>query len=250
MIYDLPPILTGSPQQQLTAMRDYLVRLSQELRLSETALERKTQAAVTAASAGGVSRSQLKKEADSLRSLIVSTAETISANIEAIETELHSDYLAQSDFGTYQEYAEGRFTQTASDIDELYSYSQSVNTDLVNYKSSIQGEIRRGVITDPDSGEQCIGIAISQKLLFDDGGVPYVDRQGIVYPRLSSAQTFGLYTSSGWQYWINGQKVGWFDSADSSLHLRTVTVNEAISMGPLWQIAIHPGEGLGLRYLG
>ena len=250
MIYDYPPILQGTTQQQLTAMRDYLVRLSQELRLSEIAPVQKTQAAVTNSSAGGVSKGQLKKEADSLRSLIVSTAETINASVEAIETELHSSYVAVSDFGEYQEYAEGKFTQTATDIDEVFTYSQGVNTDLANYKSSIQGEIRRGVITDPDTGEQVIGIAISQKLWFDDGGVPYVDRQGNVYPRLSSAQTFGLYTSTGWQYWINGQKVGWFDSADSSLHLRTVTVNEIISLGPDWQIAKHPGEGFGLRYLG
>lgn len=250
MIFDIPPVLNGTPQQQLNAMRDYLVRLSQELRLSETALEKKTQAIVTNVSSSGVTRSQLKKEADTLHSLIVSTAETVSANIEAIETELHSDYVAQSDFGTYQEYAEGKFTQTASEIDELFTYSQSVNTDLVNYKSSIQGEIRRGVITDPDTGEQVIGIAISQKLLFDDGGVPYVDRQGNVYPRLTSAQTFGLYTSTGWQYWINGQKVGWFDSADSSLHLRTVTINEGIYLGDKWIIAIHPNEGFGLRYVG
>lgn len=250
MIYDYPPILQGSPQQQLTAMRDYLVRLSQELRLSDTALEKKTQAIVTNAANNGVTRSQLKKEADTLHSLIVSTADTISANIEAIETELHSDYLAVSDFGTYQEYAEGKFTQSATDIDEVYTYSQSVNTDLVNYKSSIQGEIRRGVITDPETGEQVIGIAISQKLYFDDGGVPYVDQQGYVYPRLTSAQTFGLYTSTGWQYWINGQKVGWFDSADSSLHLRSVTINERLNLGPYWQIAIHENEGLGIRFIG
>lgn len=245
----MPPILSGSPQEQLSSLRNYLVRLSQELRISETQLERKTQAAVSSASSG-VTRSQLKKEADTLRSLIVTTAETIEANIEAIETELHSDYVAQSEFGTYQEYAEGKFTQTATDIDEVYMYSQSVNTDLVSYKSSIQGEIKRGVITDPDTGEQVIGIAISQKLYFDDGGVPYVDTAGNVYPRLSSAQTFGLYTSTGWQYWINGQKVGWFDSADSSLHLRTVTVNETITLGTDWIIGIHDNEGLGIRYIG
>ncbi len=248
MIYELPPVLSGPPQQQIAALRDYLVRMAQSLQTAQDLTEKRT--------ASGISRAKTAAAADaarqaaSLKSLIVKTAGVIRSSIEELETELHSSYVAESEFGEYREYAEGRFTQTASDITEAFNRSAQIRTDLLDFRSSIQGEIRRGLIEDPETGEENIGIAISRKLYFETNGIPYVDTMGNIYPRLLPAQSFGLYTATGWQYWINGQKVGWFDSLDSSLHLRTVTVNESISIGDSWKIMQHPGGGFGVRYVG
>jgi hypothetical protein len=248
MIYELPPVLSGPPQQQIAALRDYLVRMAQSLQTAQDLTEKRT--------ASGISRAKTAAAADaarqaaSLKSLIVKTAGVIRSSIEELETELHSSYVAESEFGEYREYAEGRFTQTASDITEAFDRSAQIRTDLLDFRSSVQGEIRRGLIEDPETGEENIGIAISRKLYFETNGIPYVDTMGNIYPRLLPAQSFGLYTATGWQYWINGQKVGWFDSLDSSLHLRTVTVNESISIGDSWKIMQHPGGGFGVRYVG
>ena len=248
MVYEIPPQLTGPPQQQIAALRDYLVRMAQSLQTAQDLTEKRT--------ASGISRAKTAAAADaarqaaSLKSLIVKTAGVIRSSIEELETELHSSYVAESEFGEYREYAEGKFTQTASDITEAFDRSAQIRTDLLDFRSSVQGEIRRGLIEDPETGEENIGIAISRKLYFETNGIPYVDTMGNIYPRLLPAQSFGLYTATGWQYWINGQKVGWFDSLDSSLHLRTVTVNESISIGDSWKIMQHPGGGFGIRYIG
>ena len=248
MVYEIPPQLTGTPQQQIAALRDYLVRMAQSLQTAQDLTEKRT--------ASGFSRAKTAAAADaarqaaSLKSLIVKTAGVIRSSIEELETELHSSYVAESEFGEYREYAEGKFTQTASDITEAFDRSAQIRTDLLDFRSSVQGEIRRGLIEDPETGEENIGIAISRKLYFETNGIPYVDTMGNIYPRLLPAQSFGLYTATGWQYWINGQKVGWFDSLDSSLHLRTVTVNESISIGDSWKIMQHPGGGFGIRYIG
>ncbi len=248
MNHELPPVLSGPPQQQIAALRDYLVRMAQSLQTAQDLTEKRT--------ASGISRAKTAAAADaarqaaSLKSLIVKTAGVIRSSIEELETELHSSYVAESEFGEYREYAEGRFTQTASDITEAFDRSAQIRTDLLDFRSSVQGEIRRGLIEDPETGEENIGIAISRKLYFETNGIPYVDTMGNIYPRLLPAQSFGLYTATGWQYWINGQKVGWFDSLDSSLHLRTVTVNESISIGDSWKIMQYPGGGFGIRYIG
>ena len=248
MVYELPPQLTGPPQQQIAALRDYLVRMAQSLQTVQDLTEKRTESGISRAKTAAAA--DAARQTASLKSLIVKTAGVIRSSIEELETELHSSYVAESEFGEYREYAEGRFTQTATDITEAFDRSAQIRTDLLDFRSSLQGEIKRGLIEDPETGEENIGIAISRKLYFETNGIPYVDTMGNIYPRLLPAQSFGLYTATGWQYWINGQKVGWFDSLDSSLHLRTVTVNESISIGDSWKIMLHPGGGFGVRYIG
>ena len=248
MVHEMPPVLTGTPQQQLTAMRDYLVRMAQSLQTVQSVVEKRVDG-LTPAQRKEVA-SSVTQQAASLKSLIIKTAGVIRSSIEELETELHSSYVAESEFGEYRQYAEGKFTQTATEITELFNTDTNIRTDLIDFKSSIQGEIKRGLIIDPDTNEENIGIAISRKLYFETNGIPYVDTLGNVYQRLLPAQSFGLYTATGWQYWINGQKVGWFDSLDSSLHLRTVTVNESLNIGDSWMLMKHPNGGLGIRYIG
>ncbi len=248
MNHELPPVLSGLPQQQIAALRDYLVRMAQSLQTVQDLTEKRTVSGLSQAKTAAAA--DVARQTASLKSLIVKTAGVIRSSIEELETELHSSYVAESEFGEYREYAEGRFTQTASDITEAFDRSAQIRTDLLDFRSSVQGEIRRGLIEDPETGEENIGIAISRKLYFETNGIPYVDTMGNIYPRLLPAQSFGLYTATGWQYWINGQKVGWFDSLDSSLHLRTVTVNESISIGDSWKIMQHPNGGFGIRYIG
>ena len=44
-MYEYPPILTGSEQQQLLALRDYLVRLAKSMETAETAASGKDERA-------------------------------------------------------------------------------------------------------------------------------------------------------------------------------------------------------------
>ena len=71
---------------------------------------------------------------------------------------------------------------------------------------------------------------------------------GADYYQLSSGQTFGLYTSTGWQFWINGWKKGWYDSVDGMLHIANVAVENALQLGGQWQLV--NSDGLGIKYTG
>ena len=70
---------------------------------------------------------------------------------------------------------------------------------------------------------------------------------GWSYYELSPGQTLGLYTSTGWQFWVNGRKVGWFDSADGMLHTVSQVVEEEIRIGD-WVISAV--GGYGIKYTG
>ena len=250
MIFELPPVLSGSERAQLSALRDYLVRMALSLRSSTQLSEAKTLALEKKSESEKLdSERRVKAGEESLKALIKNTAHTIERSVEQLSAALTSDYLALSDFGTYTESTEGRFSAQAERIEEAFTRTSEVSTAFENYRSLLEGDIRRGVIEDPETGEDVIGIAISQQLYFEENGVPYVDREGGIWERLYSGQSFALYTSRGWQSWINGVKAGSFEASDSALHLIRAELSEGMKIGSNWLISTRDG-GLGIRYIG
>lgn len=254
-MYELPPILQGDEQQQLKALRDYLVRMARDLdtNIIKT-VETTAETSVSRALSGGVDKAvgdEIQNRAAQLRSLIVKTADQIHHEIDVITEELHEDYLAISDFGTYQEQILTTIETTARNIVESYDYQAAINAlgDQVgeneSYLTAIRGEIRRGLITDPETGETAMGIAISEELSFTGNTQT---EGGLVYYELSPGQTIGLYTATGWQFWINGSKRGWFDSRDGMLHVANLAVENSLNLGAGWVITTT--GGFGLRYTG
>lgn len=258
MGYEYPPILQGSPQQQLGALRDYLVRMARSLDAAEAAAsakeERATAKAASAKKAGGQSEEDklaaIRRNAANLKALIVKTAnqaDTIAEDLGATRQEMESYYLARSDFGEYMEQVKADFTATARGVVESYDYEALIEAvsgradELDRYLSSIRGEIRRGMIEDPVTHEVALGIAISENLQFT-GAVHEED--GLQYYELAPGQTLGLYTSTGWQFWVNGSKRGWFDSSDGSLHVISEVVESSLQLGEGWTMSTTGGFGI------
>lgn len=262
--HELPPILRGSEQQQLSALRDYLVRLSQSLNAVESATVITTTANTKSAQK---LTQELKQQATDLKSLIIKTADALNVEIThntnsiedingTIET-FGSTYVAQSEFGTYQQSMQTTIQNLSSGVSELYNSvdditvrNQEQDAELEQYLTLLNGQIRRGFIDDPDHpGQKIIGIAISQSLVFTSGTY---DEAGLTYYEIDStkAQTFGLYTSTGWQFWVNGQKVGWFDStSESALHVASLITEKNARFGENWIIDTN-SNGIGFRYVG
>ena len=248
-MYELPPILQGDEKQQLVALRDYLVRMAQSL---DTDIVRTVERTVERTGSAG--QEAIAAESDriqKLRGLIVKTADTIQHNVDMITEELHEDYLALSDFGAYQEEINTRIVTTARNVVESYNYDAALlalDSRMETTESaitSVRGEIRRGLITDPETGETALGIAISEELSFT--GTEHTEG-GLVYYELSPGQTLGLYTATGWQFWINGSKRGWFDSRDGMLHVANLAVESSLQMGGDWLVTTV--GGYGIRYVG
>ena len=182
-----------------------------------------------------------------------SKAGTVESSLGELRHSMRTEYVAQSDFGTYAQQVTAQIEANARAVTESYSYAElvsaaaarGVHESLEQYMTLIDGQIRRGYLTDPATGETVIGIAISQKLQFT-GQVQTVD--GETCYELNPAQTFGLYTSTGWQFWVGGQKIGWFDSTDGMLHVVKLAAEQELKLGEGWLVT---GEGgFGIRYIG
>ncbi len=242
MSYELPPQALGGAEEQLAALRDYLVRLSQELERAEHG-----RLAAVEANARGTKETAakaLREQASSLKALIVKNAGEITERTDARFDSLASAYVAISDFGTYREQIDTQIRQTARETLESYHYAESIEA-LDRSLSELNGQIRRGLMEDPDTHEIHLGIAVSESLSFT-GQTQTVG--GLRYSVLSPGQTLGLYTASGWQFWIGGRRMGWFSSQDSMLHLANIVVENRLQLGADWQVTAL--GGFGLRYTG
>jgi hypothetical protein len=281
---EYPPILSGTALQQIAALRDYLVRRARDSDASvgAGALDGpKNSASVgeglsalygrrdappavgqAAVSAGGASPAPTAAHSESqipnsalpaaaLRALIVKTADRVERQVELLSRSLHEDYLARSDFGDYQEQIDALIRATARQIVESYDFTARLSAadarlgELAGALTRLRGELRRGLIRDPETGELCFGIAIAQELRFTG---QTVTEDGLVYEELAPGQTLGLYTASGWQFWINGSKRGWFDASDGQLHIRSLTAEQELRLGGDWLCT--PSGGFGIRYVG
>ena len=168
---EYPPILRGDSRNQLAALRDYLVRLARSLEEGALTVSTGTgngTGSGRAAASGNANPAQVSASTENearLRALIVKTANTVREEVERLGLELHGDYLALSDFGSYRETMQAQFEATARQVVESYDFEgelEALNQRFGGVDSaltSLRGEIRRGVITDPETGETVPGTA-------------------------------------------------------------------------------------------
>ena len=252
-MFELPPKLIGDEVEQLTALRDYLVRMAQSLDTNvekvvvQTVESAVARAGTTGYGGGGGTANVENNEVKRLKSLIIKTADNIQVSIDRINTVLEMTYLAQSDFGTYREYIKRDIDETAqATVERFDAEMETISAELDRFMENIRGEIRRGIIEDPDHpGSYIMGIAIAQELRFTGNTT---EDAGLTYYELAPHQTFGFYTSTGWQYWIDGAKRGWFNSEDGMLHVENVAVEQSLMLGAGWLMTAT--GGFGLRYVG
>lgn len=241
MMYELPPQAAGTPEQQIAALRDYLVRLAMDL---DRAGGSDVHVTEIAGRAQKNAVEAVRDQATALKSLIVKSANELAEKTDARFESFSSAYVAVSDYGNYYEQIDAKVRQSARETVESYQYASAIDA-LEKYALALNGQIRRGLIREPGTDRVHLGIAISEKLSFTGGAQT---QGGETYYELSPGQTLGLYTSTGWQFWINGQLMGWFSSEDSMLHVGNLFVENRQQFGADWQITAD--GGFGLRYIG
>ena len=259
----MPPQLSGTPEQQIAAMRDWMFQRVKELDAVVNAGEDNVK--VTKDGSGRTvitngDEAAIRGMASDLKSLILKTANEVEAYADKKVESFSSEYVARSEFGVFQQTVEATMETTAQGVAENYDLIQSVTSDvntLFDSYEEIRGQVVRGIVQDPEytpgselhPTEYVIGVAIAQDIQIsgeaDPGDAP---DDGHTYYYLNSGQTFGLYTSTGWQFWINGLKVGWYSSLDGVLHVASLKIEKTVQMGD-W-ILRQRGTNFGILYVG
>lgn len=187
---------------------------------------------------------ELWREKEDLRDEMLRSLDTVNGQIDTISQSLNGNIDAQSDLGKLVADMQLLIEANATAIKETYQYAETLSTEDAEFQTSIMGTIRRGFLTDPGSADPIFGIAISENLQFTAN---VRTQDGEEYYELAPGQTLGLYTAHGWQFYINGEKAGWFDSVDGMLHVASMTVENRLLLDR-W--VMETSGGFGLRYLG
>ena len=116
--YPLPPTLQGNQVQQLADVRRYLFRLVEQLNTSAEQLGSAQtggngSAAMSAAGGTAGGKTELNAAQEELKTLIIKTANTVRHEMDALTARLESEYVAQSEFGTFRETVANDITASA-----------------------------------------------------------------------------------------------------------------------------------------
>lgn len=251
-----PPILNGSEGQQLVQIRQYLYQMSRDLNFALNNLTEGNFATGSMAHKvinGGDTEGQLgtkaKNQLSALKSLIIKTADTVRAEIDRIETNLSSTYVAQSDFSTFTESINTQLTGTAEKLEQNIKYSatlednlQSVSDDFDRYVIETGGYIKQGIIG-YDGAVPIIGIAIGQdiKVIGTD------TKNGKEYEIIDTSSNMSVWTPSKLAFYVNGMEAACV--SNGAFYVADMYVLNRLFLGQnRWQISTD--RGLTIKWIG
>ena len=168
-----PNITANTEREQLLQVKSYLHQLVGELNWALSAIESGGSSASTAVkqpTGNAVTKQEMLASFNELRSLIIKSADTVTAYSEAAEEVYNSRYVAQSDFGIYTEETSQQINKNATAIESFFENIQEIVTDLDNMEHSlieVSANIRPGLLYYDDSGVPVYGLEIGQKTRID-----------------------------------------------------------------------------------
>lgn len=243
-----PPALQGDEQAQLQQVYRYLFRLHEQLNAATTALDTQaSNASAAVAKAAGIDPADAAKLGDqysSLVALVVKTANIVQSQMDRVVTRLKSDYVAKSEWGTYEEVIERMIDETAKNTMENFIYDaklESLTADEVsNFDTHLEGFIVRGIIGfEKDNRTPIIGIAIGRDLLKKTEVVG-----GKTYEVIDTTQSMATYTADKMSFWVNGVEVAYL--SNSELVVTRVIVSDSIQLGD-WIINVNANDGMTIQ---
>lgn len=240
----MPPLPVGSTEQQLAAQYTYLFQMAQQLNL---ALDQVATGTAQISAGGGKSlhgapQPDTEQQLQTLKSLIIKTADTVERRMDQLTAQLRGEYVAQSDFGSYVEQLNAYLEANPEALTQYYSFSSDLRAaaDAVDaafsaYKADTQGYIRTGIVS-YDGSVPVYGVAVGQNLT-----VTEVDGETVVDPTDFRA----TFTARRLSFWQDGTEVAYV--SDNQLYITGITVLGSLTVGQ-WRIS--PGSGLAFQWIG
>ena len=233
MTYFSPPNLTATDNTQLLhQIKAYLTGLHQSLNRAVGALE--SQAVVLPVTNGVSSQSKPGPGFESLKSLILRSADVVESYADAASRLLSSQFVAKSSFGTYREEISKQVTETARLTSENITSIRTIFDTLdsiVSTKES-QGFLRLGELEIDEEGFPVVGLEVGQTRLQD--GVSVFSKFARFTP-----QRLSFYDEQG-------QEAAWL--SDQVLCIQKAKVLGQMQVG-LFVTTADP-NGLVTRYIG
>lgn len=241
-----PPNITAETDTgKLAQLQSFLFQLVEQLNYVNNTIEIDQITDETRSALGNVVSDRINKELknqyDQVKSIVVKTADLVQASYDQLSTELHSNYVAQSEFGAYTESANARIDANASSITQYYTRLTDLETNVntvdaafTSYKQQTSAYIKTGYLYD----ETVDGVSVPRYGLAIGESLVSVDADGNeVYYKENQCATI---IAGELAFWQNGVKIAYFNGTK-------LVVTSSIQIGD-WLVTNE--NGLTFRYIG
>lgn len=168
----LPNINAANEQGQLSQMRSYLYQLVEQLNWAlNTVQDGAVQTVVqpmTAPTASGTAAAEQEAQDtfNSIKSLIIKSADIVNAYYETMRLRMDGEYVAESDFGVYRRTTAAELSATIDSVNQLYNDLQSVEETADGAYDSVRAvtaNIKTGLLYTNESGVPVYGLEVGQR---------------------------------------------------------------------------------------
>ena len=175
--YDIKlPMISGQdPATQIAEMKSYLFQMVQQLNWALNTIESSSSQENTAIEVvGGTQLSEPEAQAtfNSIKSLIIKSADIVTAYYERFNQEFSGLYVAQSDFGTFSEETNAKIEESSKAIEQNYTDIQSIESDVVGVGNAIRevnAHIKTGLLDYDSDGNAIYGVEVGQRNVDEEG---------------------------------------------------------------------------------
>lgn len=152
------PNITGKTEaEQMAQMRSYLHQLVEQLNWALNAAE-SYQGGNTSAPVvvnGNVPANEAQETFDSIKALIIKSADIVKAYETTIISNFNGKYFADSDFGTYIEETNRKVEENSKGVTETYTRVESIDSRVESVEDEVNttnAYIKRGLLDDGSVG--------------------------------------------------------------------------------------------------
>lgn len=216
-----PNITAASDREKLAQVQSYLHQLVDQLNIAITS-EKAGAASLPGNYRNGSTDAATEKDAlatfNSIKSLIIKSAEITTALYDKITMQLDGVYVAESEFGAYAEQTSQQIEANSAGIKSIYTNLQAITTDLAALESTVievNAHIHSGLLYYGEDGAPVYGLEIGQRNQID--GVEVFNK-------------FARFTADKLSFYDqNGNEVAYI--SDRKLYITHVEVTGSFLMG-------------------
>lgn len=224
----------------LQQVRSYLYQVVDELNFALANMETQaveTKAMGASATSGKTAEETAQSSFNSIKSLIIKSADIVNAYYEEISQRLEGSYVAKSAFGTYSEETAQTIKANSSDVEQLFENIQKITTD-VDTLIKATARIKSGLLyyNDPDDEDNYIEeIAVGAPVYGLEIGESVSDGETETFNQFARfvANRLTFYDS-------NGNKVSWI--SDKKLHIKNAEITVSFIRGGLVDTVLSDGS--------
>lgn len=165
----LPELSGGTEAEQLRRIQNYLFTLAQQLQIAFDSLSQQSSTpavpTVPTVPTAGVKNQAQTVNFSAIKALIIKSADLTQHFQQEVERNLRGRYVAQSQFGTFQQETEQRFTANSQELTQKFSNVQQLETAVEGLQSAmleVNASIRTGLLGE-EEGRSVYGVEIGQQ---------------------------------------------------------------------------------------